>query len=106
MAVASIFLHRNWYKVLNTWFYRDHWLGHNSEFEFIFLHGTHHDAIPSGMIAVAENGLLEGFTRYTLGSPIAVYDPIVSFLLFSFEITSDIESHQYIPGVFPRMPRK
>jgi hypothetical protein len=104
--LINIVVHQKWYRVFNQWFYRDHWLGHNSEFEFLFLHGTHHDAIPSGMIAVAENGLLEGFARYTLGSPIAVYDPIVSFLLYTFEITSDIESHQYIPGVFPRMPRK
>jgi hypothetical protein len=106
VCVVNIVVHLKWYRVFNEWFYRDHWLGHNSEFEFIFLHGTHHDAIPSGMIAVAENGLLEGFARYTLGSPIAVYNPVISFFLYMFEITSDIQSHQYIPGVFPRMSKK
>jgi hypothetical protein len=99
-------VHWKWIKALNAWFYRDHWLGHNSEFEFIYIHGTHHDAIPSGMIAVAENGFLEGFLRFTVGSPTAFYNPVISFIAYTREIKSDIVLHQYIPGVFPRMPRR
>jgi hypothetical protein len=96
----------NWIKALNSWFYRDHWLGHNSEFEFIYLHGTHHDAIPSGMIAVAGNGFLEGLLRFTVGAPATFYNPVISFIVFTVDIKSDIDVHQYIPGVFPRMPRR
>lgn len=69
VCLINAAVHWRWIRALNAWFYRDHWLGHNSEFEFIYIHGTHHDAIPSGMIAVAENGLLEGFLRFTVGAP-------------------------------------
>ena len=105
MVLESIALHLNWSKVFNAWFYRDHWLGHNSEFDFLFLHGPHHDAIPSGLIAVSENGLLEGFMRFTIGAPISFYNPFISFLLYMIEIPLDMRGHQYIPGVFPRMPK-
>jgi hypothetical protein len=104
-AFISVVIHLRWAKVFNAWFYRDHWVGHNAEFDFLFLHGPHHDAIPSGMIAVAENGFLEGFLRFTLGAPIALYSPLISFLIFMIEIPVDIRGHQYIPGVFPRLPR-
>ncbi|PYP93407.1 MAG: hypothetical protein DMG65_00700 [Candidatus Angelobacter sp. Gp1-AA117] len=104
--LMSIVIHLKWSKVFNTWFYRDHWLGHNSEFEFIFLHGPHHDAIPSGMIAVAENGFLEGFMRFTIGAPIAFYSPFIAFLLYTIEVAADMRGHQYIPGLFPRLPKK
>jgi hypothetical protein len=93
-----------WMKAINRWFYRDHWLGHNSEFEFVFLHGTHHDAIPSAMIAVAENGLLEGFLRLAMGTPVSFYNPVVAFLMNTLEVKVDMEAHQYIPGVYPRLP--
>lgn len=106
VCLINIIVHLKWLKTHNSWFYRDHWLGHNSEFQFIFLHGTHHDAIPSGLIAVAENGLLEGFMRFTLGSPVAFYNPVISFLVFTYEVKGDIELHQYIPGVFPRLERR
>ena len=106
VCLINAAVHWRWIKVLNVWFYRDHWLGHNSEFEFIYLHGTHHDAIPSGMIAVAENGLLEGFLRFTVGAPASFYNPVISFIFLTVEIKSDINLHQYIPGVFPRMPRR
>jgi hypothetical protein len=96
----------NWIKVYNAWFYRDHWVGHNSELEFLFLHGTHHDAIPSGLIAVSGNGFLEGCLRYTIGSPVALYNPIIAFLALTVEVKTDIDLHQYIPGVFPRIPRR
>ena len=105
-AVASFFVHRQWLKTYPGWYYRDHWLGHNSEFEFIFLHGSHHDAIPCGMIAVAGNGFLEGFTRYTFGSPVAVYSPLIAFIILTLDVKADIDLHQYIPGVGPVIPRK
>ena len=103
--VLDALIHMRWVKTVNSWFYRDHWLGHNSELEFVFLHGPHHDAIPTGMIAVAGNGFLEGFLRFTIGSPVALYNPVVSFLAHTLEVKTDIDLHQYIPGMFPRMPR-
>jgi hypothetical protein len=106
VCLINVIVHWKWIKALNAWFYRDHWLGHNSELEFIYLHGPHHDAIPSGMIAVAENGYLEGFLRFTVGAPASFYNPAISFMVYTMEIKSDIDVHQYIPGVFPRMPRK
>lgn len=104
-CLINIMVHRKWAKAFNTWFYRDHWLAHNSECEFILLHGTHHDAIPSGLIAVAENGFLEGFMRFTIGSPVAFYNPVISFLIYTSDVLSDIKLHQYIPGVFPKLSR-
>src|SRR5215475_14289342 len=86
ICVFNIIVHLKWTKVLNAWFYRDHWLGHNSEFDFIFLHGSHHDAIPSGLIAVAENGFLEGLLRHTIGFPSTFYNPLVAFLIYMFDI--------------------
>lgn len=88
-------------KLLNAWYYRDHWLSHNSEFDFIYLHGSHHDAIPSGLIGVAGNGHLEGFTRHGLGAPIPFYNPLMAMFIYNLEIKGDIDAHQYIPGVFP-----
>jgi hypothetical protein len=106
VCVIDIIVHLKWVKAYNAWFYRDHWLAHNSECEFIFLHGTHHDAIPSALIAVAESGFLEGFIRFTIASPVAFYSPAVSFMVYMFDVKSDIEMHQYIPGVFPRLSRR
>lgn len=106
VGLINVAVHLRWLRDVNAWFYRDHWLGHNSELEFVYLHGPHHDAIPSGMIAVAGNGFLEGFLRFTVGSPVAFYNPVVSFLVFTFDVKTDIELHQYIPGVFPHLPRR
>ena len=105
VCLINIIIQAKWYKAFNAWFYRDHWLGHNSEFEFLFLHGPHHDAIPSGMIAVAENGFLEGFMRFMIGAPVPFYNPAISFLVYTLDIKTDIELHQYIPGVFPKLSR-
>lgn len=106
VAAINVAVHLKWLRQVNSWFYRDHWLGHNSELEFVWLHGPHHDAIPTGMIAVAGNGYLEGFLRFTVGSPVAFYNPLVSFFVFTFDVKTDIELHQYVPGVFPYLPRK
>jgi hypothetical protein len=105
VCLINVIVHLKWIKGYNSWFYRDHWLGHNSELEFIYVHGTHHDAIPSGMIAVSGNGFLEGITRYTIGSPTSFYNPVISFLIHMVEIKTDIKRHQFIPGVFPRLPK-
>jgi hypothetical protein len=106
MAAVNLFIHLKWVKATNAWFYRDHWLGHNSEFEFIYLHGTHHDAIPSALIGVAGNGFLEGWFRGTMAFPIAFYNPVVPFLLYSYEIKQDMDMHQYIPGIYPELPKQ
>ena len=105
ICVINVVVHLKYIKSYPAWFYRDHWLGHNSEFDFIYLHGPHHDAIPSGLIGVSGNGYIEGFLRHTLGNPTPFYNPVVAFLLYSIEIYQDIRFHQYIPGVFPRLPR-
>ncbi|WP_162931468.1 hypothetical protein [Teredinibacter turnerae] len=105
VCLVNVWLSKKILDQTNSWYYRDHWLGHNSEFDFVYLHGSHHDAIPSGMIAVAGNGFLEGFTRYTLGYPDVFYNPLIAFFYFTLGIKMDIQLHQYIPGVFPRLPK-
>jgi hypothetical protein len=105
-CLINVVVHWKWIKGYNAWFYRDHWLGHNSELEFIYLHGTHHDAIPSGLIAVSGNGFLEGPMRYAIGSPTSFHNPVISFMVYMMEVKGDIDRHQYIPGVFPRLSRK
>jgi hypothetical protein len=104
--IANFLIHASFMKVLNRWFYRDHWLGHNSELEFVYLHGPHHDAIPSGLIGVSGNGFLEGFARYTLGGPGIFYNPLLLFVFYSIDVKSDIDGHQFIPGVYPRIPKE
>lgn len=101
----GIFIHSRFLRVVNQWFYRDHWLAHHSEFEFLYLHGPHHDAIPSGVIGVSGNGVLEGVLRHTMGGPGLFYNPLVDFLIHSFDVKVDIDGHQYIPGVYPHVPK-
>ncbi len=105
-CVAAALIQRIHVKTLSAWFYRDHWLGHNSEFDFVYLHGTHHDAIPSGLIAVAGNGFFEGFFRGALAFPIPFYNPIMAALYYTVDVKIDIDMHQYIPALFPRIPRE
>ena len=106
VLVINVFTEFWYLKLVNSWFYRDHWLGHNSELDFIYLHGTHHDAIPSGLIAVAGNGSLEGFVRYLIAFPTFFLNPIATFAFLTLMVQQDIATHQYIPGVFPRLQRK
>jgi hypothetical protein len=94
------------FRTFNAWFYRDHWLGHNTEFEFIYLHGSHHDGLPCGLIGVAGNGHLEGFLRHTCGYVTAFLNPLAASIVYTFDIKRDIDLHQYIPGVFPIMSRR
>lgn len=101
--IASLVVQHQVGKFTNEWFYRDHWLGHNSEVEFLYLHGPHHDAIPSGLIGVAGTGFLEGFARHTLGGSGIFYSPLVTALQYTLEVQTDIEGHQFIPGVYPHV---
>lgn len=103
LAIAIVIQGR-FLKILPLWFYRDHWLCHNSELEFLYLHGPHHDGIPSGLMGVSGNGPLEGLLRHSLGAPAPFFNPLATFLVYCFEIKGDIEGHQFIPGVYPRIP--
>ena len=106
VAVINFKTYKRWMKsTYNSWFYRDHWVGHNSELEFVYLHGPHHDAIPSAMIAVSGNGFLEGILRHSIGVPTPYFNPIMAFLVYGFEVKTDMDLHQYIPGVFPQFQR-
>lgn len=100
----AIVVHSRFLKVVNQWFYRDHWLAHHSEVEFLYLHGPHHDAIPSGLIGVSGNGYLEGVLRHTMGGPGLFYNPAVLFLIHTVDVKVDIDGHQFIPGVYPNVP--
>lgn len=102
-CAASVLIHMRFLRRLNAWFYRDHWLGHNAEADFVYLHGTHHDAIPAGMIAVGGAGILEGLLRHAVGYPTPFYNPLTAFIAYTLEIKSDIDAHQFIPGIYPRM---
>jgi hypothetical protein len=37
--------------------------------------------------------------------PTSFYNPVITFMVHTIEIKLAIKRHQYIPGVFPRMPR-
>ncbi|MBD2179302.1 hypothetical protein H6F42_20470 [Pseudanabaena sp. FACHB-1998] len=97
----SCLIHQHFYKTKSDWYYRDHWLSHHIEFDFVYLHGNHHDTIPSGLIGVAGNGFLEGFLRHTLGHPTTFLNPVAAFFIHNRTVKSDINNHQYIPGVYP-----
>lgn len=99
----NVLLYVKWGNTFNDWFYRDHWVAHNSELEFVYLHGPHHDAIPSGLIGCSGNGFIEGYFRQALGSPMPFYNPAFSAVSFSLDVLGDIDMHQYIPGIFPKM---
>ena len=100
----GFYIHSRFLKVVNLWFYRDHWVAHHSELEFLYLHGTHHDAIPSGLIGVSGNGYLEGVLRHAMGGPGIFYNPLTTFLIHCFDVKVDIDGHQFIPGVYPHVP--
>lgn len=105
VCILDFFIELRWHRTINRWFYREHWVGHNSELEFVYLHGNHHDAIPSGMIAVGETGVMEGYFRNIIGTPVPFYNPITAFLFLSHTVWFDMLTHQYIPGVYPRLPK-
>ena len=105
-VVVNIVVQFKFLKQINNWYYREHWLGHNSEVEFIYLHGPHHDAIPSGLVGVAGTGFLEGFVRNGIGFPAPFFNPILSFLFHTQLVYEDINLHQYIPGMFPKVDRE
>lgn len=105
IMITNVLIEKSFLKLMNIWFYRDHWLGHHSEIEFIYLHGSHHDAIPSALIGVGDNGHLEGFFRQALGFPVAYYHPISAFIIQTIGSYGNMINHQYIPGVFPKARR-
>ena len=70
-------------------------------FEFNYMHGPHHDALPCGMIAVADNGPLEGVVRHYLGHFDSFLAPPHAFFQWTKTVVRDMVGHQYIPGVFP-----
>jgi hypothetical protein len=86
---------------VNSWYYRDHWLSHHSAFDFVYLHGPHHDAIPSGLLAVDESGFLESFLKSVIGYSNVYMSPLHIPKLFTKSIYMNINNHQYIPGIFP-----
>jgi hypothetical protein len=92
-------------KVINEWFYRDHWVSHNSELDFVYMHGSHHDAIPSGLIGVAGNGYLEGLLRGAAAFPTPFCNPFIAALYYTMEVKGDIDLHQYIPGIYPKLSK-
>jgi hypothetical protein len=56
------------------------------------------------MIAVSENGMLEGFCRSLIGPPTSYYNPLAAMLFLSHTIWYDMLTHQYIPGIYPGLP--
>lgn len=104
--VAGVLIQASFARKVADWFYRDHWLGHNAELDFVYLHGPHHDAIPSGMIAVAGNGYLEGYFRGLAGFPTPLLNPLLGALFYTIDVKIDIDSHQFIPGIYPKIPRE
>ncbi|QYF93463.1 hypothetical protein KY495_22830 [Massilia sp. PAMC28688] len=105
-SVVCVLIHAFHLRTYSDWYYRDHWLAHNAPLDFVYLHGTHHDAIPCGLIGVSGNGLLEGFLRSLGGNPTSLYSPPIAFLLHTVEVLQDIRMHQYIPGIYPQLPRQ
>jgi hypothetical protein len=106
ISVVNVVVHIFHLRGYSAWFYREHWLAHNAELDFVYLHGSHHDAIPCGLIGVSGNGFLEGFLRHTVGNPMSLYSPPLACLLHTLEVVQDIRMHQYIPGVFPSLGRE
>eukprot|EP00035_Acanthoeca_spectabilis_P011367 m.199895 g.199895 ORF g.199895 m.199895 type:complete len:395 (-) comp15325_c0_seq10:164-1348(-) len=82
----------------NDWLYRDHWISHHDELEFVYLHGPHHDALPISLMAAHDTGMLEGFLRFSLGLPEAFAAPLLSVPLRGFQVLADMVFHQYVPG--------
>ncbi|MFT4924756.1 MAG: hypothetical protein ACI8WB_000840 [Phenylobacterium sp.] len=100
--VLNFFIGKEFLRVFNEWVYRDHWLGHHCDVDFLYFHGPHHDAIPSGLIGVSGNGFLEGFMRHSIGVPLTFFNPLMAVIGYSAEVQGDIEGHQFIPGIYPK----
>lgn len=77
-----------------------HTADHKSRFNFAVLHGHHHDAIPSALMAAGESGFVESIDRGIsyltfLGS--AIWTLCINALMTA----ANMVGHQYIPGVYP-----
>jgi hypothetical protein len=81
-------------------FYAVHYREHHSSGLFTLFHGSHHDAIPSGLLSGGtEVGFVEGFCQgllhcHPLKCPTSLWDVGINFY-------KNILYHHYIPGVFP-----
>jgi hypothetical protein len=40
-----------------------------------------------------------------LGSPVSFYNLIIAFLANTLEVTTDINGHQFIPGIYPKQSK-
>ncbi|UAA37174.1 hypothetical protein KIH87_10480 [Paraneptunicella aestuarii] len=102
ICIANYFVFSHSLGGILRWYYRDHWLGHNAELDFVYLHGAHHDAIPSALLAADESGFLEGVVRQALGRPIALFNPLMASIYYTIKVWENVTGHQYIPGIYPK----
>jgi hypothetical protein len=83
------------YQDIINQFYRNHSKDHYDNNFFVFIHGSHHDAIPISVISA------HGFWEACLASQLDnACGPIVALLRCSSTWHS-YRTHQYVPGVFP-----
>jgi len=94
--IAKLVMAMNWSV------YERHKEGHQSRMGFNYLHGMHHDGLPSALIAIGEAGALEGMINCV---DIPGESCFHSHLFLASEATKKVLKnmimHQYIPGVFP-----
>lgn len=88
-------------ELFDRWYYRDHWLGHHRECDFVYLHGPHHDAIPVSFMSSAETGMLEAPIRSILGHPDIYFHPFYACYFITRTTIEVMVGHQYVPGVWP-----
>ena len=73
---------------------------HKSRFHFAVLHGPHHDAIPTAVMAASETGFCEAIDR-GIHLWLFTYSVLALVLLLSLAVPVNMLGHQYVPGVFP-----
>jgi len=83
-------------------YYILHWQYHNSRFQFIYFHGSHHDCIPSSLGASDfGDGFLGSIFMNMANCGIWLNGPLNVFSFFFQHSHLNMLSHQYIPGVYP-----
>jgi hypothetical protein len=83
------------------WYEINHTRGHASRFYFTVFHGTHHDTIPSGLLATTGTGLIESIHRSLVRLHFLQSASLFLTVKTIPTIFMDVVAHQYIPGVFP-----